>query len=201
MIADARRYAPSVARNRDAILQTLSPYLPEHGRVLEIASGSGEHTMHLAAAHPKLTFQPSDPDPDARASTDAWTRHLGLANVAAALDLDVTRRRFPSIKADAIICINMIHIAPWAATVGLMQLAGTLLPAGGLLYLYGPYRRDGAHTAPSNAAFDADLEARNPEWGVRDLETVSALASEYGLSAPDIAAMPANNLSLMFRRR
>ena len=200
MMNDARRYAPSAARNRDAILKTLSPYLPKYGRVLEVASGSGEHTMHFAAAHPRLTFQPSDPDPDGRASTDAWTRHLGLTNVAPAIELDVTQSLSPSIKADVVICINMIHIAPWSATVGLMRNAAILLPAGGLLHLYGPYRRNGEHTAPSNAAFDADLKARNPAWGVRDLEAVVKLATDQGFSAPDIEAMPANNLSLFFRR-
>ena len=201
MIVDARRYAPSAARNRDAILQTLSPQLPEHGRVLEVASGSGEHTIHFAAAHPKLAFQPSDPDRDARASIDAWTRYLCLVNVAPAIELDVERELSPSIEADVVICINMIHIAPWSATVGLMRHAALVLPASGLLYLYGPYRRNGEHTAPSNAAFDADLKTRNPAWGVRDLETVTALAAERGFSAPDIETMPANNLSLVFRRR
>lgn len=201
MMQDARRYAPSVARNRDAILKVLSPHLPEHGRVLEIASGSGEHTIHFAAAHPKLTFQPSDPDPDGRASTDAWTRHLGLTNIEPALKLDVTQSVSPSIRADVVICINMIHIAPWSATVGLMRNAAIVLPSGGLLYLYGPYRWNGEHTAPSNAAFDADLKARNSAWGVRDLEAVAALAADHGFSAPNIEAMPANNLSLFLKRR
>lgn len=201
MMVDARRYAPSAARNRDAILATLSPHMPESGRVLEVASGSGEHTMHFAAAHPKLTFQPSDPDSDGRASIDAWTRHLGLTNVAPAVELDVTQRVGPSMKADVVICINMIHIAPWSATVGLMRTAAAVLPTGGLLYLYGPYKRNGEHTAASNAAFDADLKARNPAWGVRDLEAVATLASDYGFSAPTIEAMPANNLALIFRHR
>jgi hypothetical protein len=201
MITDARRYAPSAARNRDAILKTLSPYLPASGLVLEIASGTGEHTMHFAAAHSKLTFQPSDPDPDGRASTDAWTRHLGLTNVAPAIDLDVAGDVSPSLKADVVICINMIHIAPWSATVGLMRNSAMLLPTGGLLYLYGPYRRNGKHTAPTNAAFDADLHAANPAWGVRDLEAVVTLATNHGFSAPDIEAMPANNFSLIFKRR
>ncbi len=201
MTDDARRYAPSAARNRDAILQVLRPRLPERGHVIEIASGSGEHTMHFAAAHPRLTFQPSDPDPDARASIDAWTHHLGLTNVRPAIELDVSQSAMSSIAADVAVCINMIHIAPWQATVGLMRHAALWLPAGGLLYLYGPYRRHGDHTAPSNAAFDADLRGRNPAWGVRDLEAVAAVAADHGFSAPDIDAMPANNLSLFFRRR
>lgn len=198
---DARRYAPSAARNRDAILQTLSHQLPERGLVLEIASGTGEHVMHFAAAHPQLTFQPSDPDPVGRASIDAWTRHLGLTNVAPAIAFDVSQIAHPSIAADVVICINMIHISPWSATVGLMRNAATILSTDGLLYLYGPYRRDGAHTAPSNEAFDADLKARNPAWGVRDLEAVAALATEHGFLAPIIEAMPANNFSLLLRRR
>ena len=197
---DARRYAPSAARNRDAILMILTSHLPEYGRVLEVASGSGEHTMHIAAAHPKLTFQPSDPDPDGRASIDAWTHHLGLTNVAPAIELEVTKSVSPSIKADVVICINMIHIAPWSATVGLMRNAAKVLPTGGLVYLYGPYRRNGEHTSPSNAAFDADLNARNPAWGIRDLEAVATLAIDHGFSASNIEAMPANNLSLFLRR-
>jgi SAM-dependent methyltransferase len=200
MIDDARRYAPSAARNRDAILKALSPHLPKFGRVLEVASGSGEHTMHFAAAHPKLTFQPSDPDPDGRASTDAWARHHGLTNVAPAIELDVMQSVRPSISADFVICINMIHIAPWSAAIGLMRNAAIVLPTGGLLYLYGPYRRSGEHTAPSNATFDADLRASNLTWGVRDLEAVATLANCHGFSAPDVEAMPANNFSLIFKR-
>lgn len=200
MIDDARRYAPSAARNRDAILTTLSPHLPKLGSVLEIASGSGEHVVHFAAAHPKLTFQPSDPDPAARASIDAWTSHLRLANVAPAIELDVAQSGYTSIKADVVICINMIHIAPWQAAVGLMRNAGIILQRGGILYLYGPYRRNGQHTSPSNAAFDADLKSRNPAWGIRDMDAVSTLASDHGFSAPHTEAMPANNFSLIFTR-
>ena len=200
MLDDTRRYAPSAARNRDAILMTLSPHLPTFGTVLEVASGSGEHTMHFAANHPHLTFQPSDPDPDGRASTDAWTRHLLLTNVAPAIAFDVAQSFNPSIKADVMMCINMIHIAPWPASVGLMRNAALILPAGGTLYLYGPYRRNGEHTSPSNAAFDADLKARNPHWGVRDLEAVATLAGDHGFSSPTIDAMPSNNLSLIFKR-
>ncbi len=201
MTNDARLYAPSAARNRDAILRTLNPHLPKRGHVLEIASGSGEHITHFAVAHPGLTFQPSDPDPDSRSSIDAWSRHLNLANVAPAIALDVTTGARLSQSVEVIICINMIHIAPWAATIGLMRGAAMMLPQGGLLYLYGPYRRDYAHTAASNEAFDADLRARNPEWGVRDLEAVAALASDHGFSGPHIEAMPANNLSVLLHRR
>ena len=200
MTHDARRYAPSAARNRDVILNTLSRHLPEHGNVLEIASGSGEHITHFASAHPRLTFQPSDPDPDSQASIDAWSRHLGLTNVAPAILLDTTKRISIPRAVDVVICINMIHIAPWSATVGLMRNAAKLLPMGGLLYLYGPYRRGGTHTAPSNQAFDVDLRSRNPEWGVRDLDVVAAVASDHGFSAPVVEDMPANNLSVILRR-
>ena len=200
MTHDARRYAPSAARNRDVILKTLSRHLPEQGHVLEIASGSGEHITHFAGAHPRLTFQPSDPDPDSQASIDAWSRHLGLTNVAPAILADTTTSISVPHAVDVVICINMIHIAPWTATVGLMRNAANLLPMSGLLYLYRPYRRGGIHTAPSNAAFDDDLRARNPEWGVRDLDVVAALAGDHGFSAPVVEDMPANNLaSSLFR--
>jgi hypothetical protein len=145
-------------------------------------------------------FQPSDPDPAHRASIDAWTAALGLANVRPAIALDVTAEVWPVEAADALLCSNMIHIAPWAAAVGLMRGAGRVLPPGGLLYLYGPYKRGGQHTAPSNAAFDADLRARDAAWGVRDLEAVASLAADNGFAQPTIVEMPANNLSLVFRK-
>ncbi|WP_458095073.1 DUF938 domain-containing protein [Roseomonas sp. WA12] len=196
---DTRRHAPAAARNRDPILATLRPLLPARGLVLEIASGTGEHAAHLAAALPHLTFQPSDPDSASRASIDAWC--AGLPNIRSALALDAATPDWPIAAADAVLCINMIHIAPWPATPGLMQGAAARLPPGAPLLLYGPFRRNGRHTAPSNAAFDESLRARNPEWGVRDLETVAATAAEHGFSAPDIHEMPANNLILAFRRR
>ena len=195
-----RREAPAAARNRQPILEVLQPRLPAAGLVLEIASGTGEHIVHYAAARPDLTFQPSDPDADARASVDDWVRTLGLANVRPAIEIDVTRTAWPVERADAVLCCNMIHIAPWEATIGLVGGAARLLSRGGLFYLYGPYRRDGRHTAPSNEAFDTDLRRRNPAWGVRDLETVVDLARTSGFSAPEIVEMPANNLSLLFNR-
>lgn len=200
MTGDHRLYAPSVARNREAIASVLGPRLPESGLVLEIASGSGEHTVHLASAHPGLTFQPSDRDPEARASIDAWVAHMGLANVRPAITIDTTETFAPVTAADVVVCINMIHISPWASTVGLMRNAAAVLSPGGFLYLYGPYRRDGAHTAPSNAAFDVDLRSRNADWGIRDLEAVANLAAEHGFDTPDVIAMPANNFSVVFRR-
>jgi SAM-dependent methyltransferase len=195
-----RRHAPATARNRQPILDVLRQHLPEAGLVLEVASGSGEHVMHFAAALPRLVFQPSDPDSDARASIDDWARETGLANVRPALALDAQSKAWPVEQADAVLCCNMIHIAPWPAATGLIAGAGRLLSRDGLLYLYGPYRRGGRHTAPSNDAFDRDLRRRNPAWGVRDLEEVAAYANENGFGAPEIVEMPANNLSLIFRR-
>jgi SAM-dependent methyltransferase len=197
---DARLQAPATARNRAPILEVLRRHLPQQGLVLEVASGSGEHAVHFAQAFPYLEFQPSDPDADARASIDAWVASLGLANVRPAIALDAATDMWPIATADAVLCINMIHIAPWQAAVGLMRGAAKVLADGGVLYLYGPFRRGGAHTAPSNDAFDRSLRAQNPEWGVRDLEAVAALGSDHGFAPPIIEAMPANNLSLVFQR-
>ncbi len=193
---DARRSSHSVERNRDAILAVLRTLFPHVGRVLEVASGSGEHAAHFAAALPGLEFQPSDPDPEARASVDAWC--TGLPNVRPALDLDAALPNWPDLQADAVLCVNMIHIAPWAAAQGLVAGAGRVLRTGGLLVLYGPFLRDDVPTAPSNLAFDAGLRARDPAWGVRRLEDVAALAAA-GFDAPAITAMPANNLLITFR--
>ncbi len=226
MSHDPRRFAPATARNRDAILEVLQRHLPWRGVVLEIASGSGEHITHFAqASGPDLVFQPSDPEPEARASIDAWVASLDLRNVRPAIALDAAAASWPIAHADAVLCCNMIHIAPWTATVGLMRGAAAVLaplapsvdahqkpalsvapsvadqqPARGLLYLYGPFRCEGRHTAPSNAQFDADLRQRNPDWGVRDLEAVVELALAAGFGPPIIEAMPANNVSVMFRR-
>jgi SAM-dependent methyltransferase len=201
MTADARHYAPAAARNRAPILEVLQRHLPSRGLVLEVASGSGEHTAHFATAFPDLVFQPSDPDPRALASIDAWAAALGLSNVRPAIALDATAEVWPIDAADAVLCINMIHIAPWAAAVGLMRGAARVLPKGGVLYLYGPFRREGRHTAPSNAAFDRSLRLQNPDWGVRDLEAVVVLAGAQGFAQPTVEAMPANNLSLVFRKQ
>jgi SAM-dependent methyltransferase len=195
-----KRHAPATARNRQAILDVLRPRLPAQGIVLEIASGSGEHIVHFAEALPDLVFQPSDPDAEARASIDDWAQTEGLGNVRAAMALDAARENWPIERADAVLCCNMIHIAPWEAAVGLIAGAAGVLARGGTLYLYGPYRREGRHTAPSNEAFDRDLRQRNPAWGVRDLEAVAALAVAQGFGLPEIIDMPANNLSLVFKR-
>jgi SAM-dependent methyltransferase len=195
-----KRHAPATARNRQPILDVLRPRLPARGIVLEIASGSGEHVIHFAEALPDLVFQPSDPDAEARASIDDWVQTEGLGNVRAAMALDAARKSWPIERADAVLCCNMIHIAPWEAAAGLIAGAAGVLARGGTLYLYGPYRREGRHTAPSNEAFDRDLRQRNPAWGVRDLEAVAALAAAQGFGPPEIIDMPANNLSLVFKR-
>jgi SAM-dependent methyltransferase len=192
-----RREAPATARNRQPILDVLRPHLPARGTVLEVASGSGEHTAYFAQALPALVFQPSDPDEIARASVDAWCGELG--NVRPALALDAAAATWPIAAADAVVCINMIHISPWDSTVGLIRGAARLLPSGGTLFLYGPYFREGVDAAPSNLVFDRDLRTRNPAWGIRPLEQVTALAEAQGFSEPLIVEMPANNLSLIFR--
>lgn len=200
-MTDARRFAPATERNRGPILEVLRGRLPAEGLVLEIASGTGEHVVHFAAALPRLAFQPSDPDPDNRASIVAWIGHSGVANVRAPIDLDAAAPRWTiDPRPAAILCINMVHISPWTATLGLMRNAGVALPSGGTLYLYGAFKRGGVHTAPSNVAFDEGLRARNPEWGVRDLEAVIEVAATAGLVLADTIEMPANNLSIVLRR-
>ncbi|CAN5356062.1 DUF938 domain-containing protein [soil metagenome] len=199
-MTDTRLNYPATERNRDVILNVLRGVLPPAGLVLEIASGSGEHIVHFARACPGLTFQPSDPAEGALHSIAAWTKDTGVTNVLPPVMLDAAADRWPVEQADAILCINMIHISPWRATQGLFREAARLLHEGAPLYLYGPYRRAGVITAPSNDAFDADLKARNAEWGLRNLETVAALAKDEGFSGPVVTEMPANNLSVMFRR-
>ena len=195
-----KRHAPATARNRGPILDVLRPRLPADGLVLEVASGSGEHAVHFAANLPQLVFQPSDPDEDALASIDAWAESSGLLNIRPAMALDAETPAWPVAEADAVLCCNMIHIAPWSAAVGLVAGAARVLPDHGLLYLYGPYRRDGGHTAPSNEAFDADLRRRNPRWGLRDLEAVADCATSARFALDGTVDMPANNLSILFRR-
>lgn len=195
-----KREAPAAARNREPILDVLRNHLPRDGLVLEFASGTGQHVVHFAGALPSLTFQPSDPNESARASIDDWAKTLELANVRPALALDASAGAWPVAKADAILCINMIHISPWEATVGLVEGAARTLPADGVLYLYGPYRRADHPTAPSNEDFDQDLKSRNPAWGLRTLEDVATLAARHGFAAPTVVEMPANNLSIVFRK-
>jgi hypothetical protein len=197
---DSRLFSAAAARNRGPILDVLRAVLPPKGLVLEIASGTGEHIVHFATQLPALTFCPSDPNAEARESTLAWIACSGVTNVLAPLALDAARTPWPIAQADAIICINMVHISPWPTTEGLFNCARTILPAGAPLYLYGPYKRDGMHTAPSNAEFDSSLRARDGSWGVRDLEAVADYGTEKGFEGPEIIEMPANNLSLVFRR-
>ena len=196
------RASPSTARNREPIRDVLKTCLPPTGQVREIAAGAGEHAVFFAQAFPGLAWRPTDPDPDALASIAAWRAQAGLPNLLEPLRLDAADPAgWPVAHADAVVNINMIHISPWAASEGLMAGAGRVLPAGGLLFVYGPYIEPGVETAPSNLAFDASLKARNPAWGLRNLEAVTALAAGHGLDLARRVAMPANNLSLVFRRR
>ena len=191
--------SPAAARNREPILQVLRERLPMPGEVLEIASGSGEHAAWFAAALPSLDWRPSDRDAAALDSIRAYRDIAGLPNLLEPVRLDASEPEgWPVVRADAIVCINMIHISPWSAAEGLMTGAGRLLASGGLLYLYGPFREAGRHTAPSNAAFDESLRGRDPAWGVRDMGEVAALAEANGLPLQARVAMPANNFSLVF---
>ena len=198
-MGDDRRSAPHVARNAGPIVEVLRGVLPESGLVLEVASGTGEHSVHFARSFPNLLFQPSDPEPAALRSIEAWRAEAGLFNLLPPAALDVRARDWPVGEADAMLCINMLHISPWAAAEGLMRGAGRLLPAGAPLYLYGPFRRAGVETAPSNEAFDRDLKARDPQWGLRELEEMVAEAEKYGLALERVVEMPANNLSVVLR--
>jgi SAM-dependent methyltransferase len=193
-----KQHAPATERNRDAIREVLARELPATGTVLEIASGSGQHAVHFAAAFPDLTWQPSDPDPTARASIAAYRAEANLANLAAPLELDVTSP-WPIDSVDAIVCINMVHISPWESTLALFAGAGQRLAEGALLYLYGPYRFDGT-TAPSNEEFERWLHGRDPRFGLRDVRELGTAASAHGLVLRGAVAMPANNHSLLFRR-
>ncbi|MGB1698305.1 MAG: DUF938 domain-containing protein [Nannocystaceae bacterium] len=202
-MSDARLFFPATERNRDALIAALDPWLPQEGTLLEIASGSGEHLTYFAAEglRPKLRWIPSDPDPEHLASIDAWRRERGVGEqVAPALELDVTRTPWSVPEVDALLCCNMIHIAPWEACLGLLRGAAQVLSPGAPFLLYGPFMRHGQHTAPSNEAFDARLQERDPRWGVRDLEVVTAEAATHGLVRRHIEPMPANNLCAVFHR-
>jgi hypothetical protein len=197
---DPRRSAAHVARNTGPILDVLQGILPDKGTVLEIASGSGEHALAFARAFPHLLWQPSDADPVALRSVDAWRSAEGASNLLAPVPLDAAGGEWPVERADAILCINMVHISPWAATEGLMRGAARLLDKGAPLFLYGAYFREGRETAPSNVAFDRLLRERNSEWGLRRLEDVVAEAERNGFSLDAVAEMPANNLSVVLRQ-
>jgi len=201
-MTDARMSSPSSARNTEPILAVLKAHMPAAGPVLEVACGSGEHALAFSRALTGLAWTPSDPDPAAIASAAAWREAEGPANLATPLRLDVTdETTWPTGPFKAIYCANMIHISPWAATEGLMRLAGqVLLDPGGLLVLYGPYLENDVVTAPSNLAFDDSLRGRDPAWGIRDRDAVVAAARENGLAPTLRYPMPANNLMLLFRR-
>lgn len=199
--SDGRLFSPSAERNKEPILKVLERLLPETGSVLEIASGTGEHVVHFAQALEDLRWQPSDMDEGCRRSISAWLATVDLPNICQPLELDVCQLPWPVPAVDAIVCINLIHIAPWATTTALMAGANSTLREGGLLYLYGPYSLHGRHTAQSNEAFDAALRAENPAWGVRDLDDVTRVAQEEGLDLAETIEMPANNLSVLFCKR
>jgi len=198
-VIDPKHRAPATARNREPIREVLARVLPARGTVLEIASGSGEHAVYFAGVFPALAWQPSDASGSALASIAAWRAEAGLANLRAPIELDVTTAVWPIAQADAIVCINLVHISPWQATLGLFAGAARVLAAGALLYLYGPYRFAGAFTAASNAAFDRSLRERDPQWGVRDVADLELAARGHGFVLGDTIAMPANNHSLVFR--
>ena len=196
-----KRHAPAAARNREPIAAVLTEDLPASGLVLEVASGTGEHAVHFARTFPALAWQPSDPDAEARASIAAWLEEAELPNLRTPLALDAAAPEWPIDRADAVLCINMVHISPIAATEGVVRHAARLLPAGGPLIFYGPYIEDDVETAPSNLAFDAWLEARDPEFGLRSLGWLDRLALGHGLERARRVVMPANNLTLIYRKR
>lgn len=196
---DGRWFTPSAERNKGPILTQLERTLPNNGLVLELASGTGQHVVYFAKALSQLTWQPSDADAAFRQSIRSWIAQEGLRNVRAPLGLDVCCSPWPIAHAGAIICINMIHVSPWAATEALFAGAKGVLGLDGILFLYGPYRRFGRHTAPTNEAFDAQLRAIDPAWGLRDLEAVVNLARTAGFGLVEIVEMPANNFSTVFR--
>jgi SAM-dependent methyltransferase len=193
-----KRNAPATERNRDPIAAVLREALPARGLVLEVASGTGQHAAYFARLFPALDWQPSDPDPVALTSIEAWAADSSLPNLREPIELDAAGT-WPIERAEAVLCINMVHISSWAATLGLLAGAARLLPQGGPLILYGPYRGSGVDTAESNEAFDRSLKARNPAWGLRDLGEVTAAAEARGLLLERLVEMPANNLSLVFR--
>ncbi|QIL03365.1 DUF938 domain-containing protein [Sphingomonas sinipercae] len=196
----SRRSAPAALRNREPIAEVLRDWLPERGLVLEIASGTGEHAAWFADRFGGLTWQPSDVHPEALASIAAWREEAGLSNLLEPVQIDAAAPDWPVDSAEAIVSINMVHISPWAAALGLLDGAARLLGAGSPLILYGPWLRAGVATAPSNLAFDADLKARDPNWGLREVEAFAAAAGERGLALAETRAMPANNLMLLLRK-
>jgi hypothetical protein len=203
---DDRQYAPATDRNRDPILTVLHQILPTQGTILEIASGTGQHAIHFAPALAPRTWQPSEPTPQGRASIRAWAAAEPIENLLDPIDLDVCAPRWPvegepiDPAITAIVTINLIHIAPWAACLGLLAGANRILPIGGVLYLYGPYKQQNVPLAPGNEMFDGSLRSQNPAWGLRDLETVAEAAAIENLILKTVIEMPANNLSVVFEK-
>lgn len=195
---DVKRHAPATERNRDVIAETLTRLLPTEGLVLEVASGTGEHAVHFARLFPALTWQPSDPDPIALASINAWRADSNAPNMRPAMLLDASAD-WPIARADAVVCINMTHISPWAATVGLLRNVARLLPPSAVLFIYGPFNQRDVPLAQSNAAFDASLRQQNALWGLRYVEDIAEEANKSGLHLDSVIDMPASNLSLIFR--
>ena len=194
-----KRHAPATARNSEPLAEVLAEELPDRGLVLEVASGSGEHAVFLARQFPALDWQPSDVDLEALASVDAWAAEAGCANLRPAIALDAAQANWPIAAADAVLCVNMVHISPWSAAVGLFTGAGRILTSGAPLVLYGPFIEPGRETAPSSLAFDHSLKQRNSEWGLRNTADLDALAADHGLRRTARYAMPANNLVLVYR--
>lgn len=197
---DPRLHSPAAERNRGPLLEVLARELPARGNLLEIASGPGQHAVFFAAAFPDLVWQPSDPRDEALASIAAYSGDAGLSNLRSPLNLDVEAWPWPIATADAMLTVNLLHVAPWSATEALFSGAAKVLKHGGPLLIYGPFKRDGQHTSPGNAAFDADLKARDPRLGLRDLDDVGAVARAAGFAQMKVIDMPANNMTLVFRQ-
>ena len=201
---DARQYAPATQRNREPILEVLAKIIPSNSNVLEIASGTGEHGVFFAQQLKISCWIPSDPNPESQSSIIAWKNYSGLENLELPLSINVTQpewqKQLEDKKIDVVVNMNMIHISPWSACLGLLSGVSKILSTGGILYLYGPYKRNGEHTASSNTSFDLALRNRNPDWGIRDLEQVVEVAAAVGLRLQEVIEMPANNLSVVFSR-
>ena len=195
-----KRHAPATARNSEPLAEVLAEELPDRGLVLEVASGSGEHAVFLARQFPALGWQPSDVDLEALASVDAWAAEARLANLRPAITLDAAAPDWPNVSADALLCVNMVHISPWDAAVGLFAGAGRVLGSGAPLVLYGPFVEPDVETAASNHAFDQSLRQRDPAWGLRSTADLDRLAAGHGMTRTARCAMPANNLVLVYRR-
>lgn len=200
-LTEDRLVSPSAERNKGPLADLLKRLLPDHGLILEVSSGTGQHIVHFARQMPYLHWQPTERDDESLKSIAGWRAAEALPNIGEPLRLDVVDQPWPISSAAAVICLNMIHIAPWSAAEALIRGAEATVVPGGILFLYGPFRRDGQHTALSNEAFDRELRAKNPDWGVRDLEIVARCAERHGFEAPETYDMPANNLSVVFRRR